>query len=179
MRARRVLYRIRQFWQAAAAAPAAADLTLAAKVLSAAQMGLFRLLQPAEQAHSLEVLRRLQQAGETHPDLLVAALLHDLGKSKHPLAPWERALIVLALAVLPEKVRQWGAGEARGWRKLFAVAVQHAAWGAEMAQAVGTSPLAVSLIRRHQEYFPGATGVAGTTLEDELLKKLQYFDDES
>lgn len=142
-------------------------------------MIVFRCMQPGEQAHSVEVLQRLRTAGETHPDLLAAALLHDLGKIKYPLAPWERALIVLVMAVLPEKVRRWGDGDASGWRKPFVVARQHAAWGAEMAQAAGTSPLAVSLIRRHQDALPAATLAFENSLEDELLKKLQYFDDES
>jgi putative nucleotidyltransferase with HDIG domain len=150
-------------------------------------MELFQRMQLCEQAHSLQVYKTLAQqqaqaAEEGWEDLLVAALLHDVGKNRLPLRLWERVEIVLARTLLPEKSRAWGAipdgavdGKSLGWRKPFVAAAHHAEWGAEMAAEVGASPLAASLIRRHQE----AAGPGSTVLEERLLAQLQAADNNS
>jgi hypothetical protein len=178
MNAARLLYRTRQFWQALRPAPAHEDLKIARASLAPAQWTLFCRLQPGEQAHGLRVLRALLDQGETAPDLLVAALLHDAGKLRAPLALWERVLIVLGSAFFPARAARWGQGRPRGWRRAFVVAAQHPAWGAELAAQAGASPRAVALIRRHQERIPAAEPPAGS-LEASLLRKLQAVDDES
>jgi hypothetical protein len=122
---------------------------------------------PGEQAHSLRVLERLQRAGESDPDLMRAALLHDAGKVRSPLSLPDRALIVLGKRFLPGRVKRWGEGEARGIQRAFVVAAQHPAWGAEMAAQAGATARTCDLIRRHQEE-------AG---EDRLLRALQEADD--
>jgi putative nucleotidyltransferase with HDIG domain len=138
-------------------------------------MKLFLQMSAGEQAHSLEVLRRLQASGEQEPDLLTAALLHDVGKTRRPLRLWERVWIVLA-----GKLASRGGGSEPlerlpWWQKPLAVAVQHPAWGAEMAHAAGCSPRVVALIRRHQD-----KGTLNLQVEeDALLRKLQSVDDES
>jgi hypothetical protein len=187
MRFDQLVYRIRQFWLAIHGTPQAGDLVLARGLLSEQQMQLFQRMQLCEQAHSLQVYKSLvqqhaQAAGEGWEDLLVAALLHDVGKNRFPLHVWERVEIVLARALLPEKSRAWGAipdgaadGKPLGWKKPFVTAAHHAQWGAEMAAEVGASPLAASLIRRHQE----AGGPDSTVLEERLLAQLQAADDNS
>ncbi len=174
----RLTYRLYQFWQAVTARPSAAGLTQARQTLNPAQMALFSRLQASEQAHALEVFGRLAAQGETQPDLLVAALLHDVGKLRAPLQLWERVMIVLGQAFCPGKVEQWGAAEApqAGWRRAFIVARQHPAWGAALARSAGVSPLAEALIRRHQDQLASA---ASESLEARLLLKLQAVDDES
>jgi hypothetical protein len=180
MNAARVFYRTRQFWLALWTHPAALDLTPARAVLTPALAALFARLQPSEQAHSLAVLRKLQAQDETHPDLLAAALLHDVGKSCAPLQAWERVMVVLARALVPGLARRWGQVEARhiwrqyAWRRPFIVAEQHPAWGAELAAQAGASARLQALIRRHQDP-PGASD----SLEDDLLRRLQSADDES
>lgn len=184
----RILYRARQFWHALASSPRPGELEAARRVLSSQQMALFLKLQPSEQAHAIQVLHKLVEQGETQPDLLVAALLHDIGKSCWPLRPWERALIVLVQATWPHEAIRWGMsseimppgnGDAsrspRGWQWPFIVACQHPAWGAEMSRKAGVSPLAEALIRRHQEH----PHTPPTTEEDHLLRKLQAVDAES
>ena len=174
----RLCYRARQFWQALATCPNPGELDKAQAVLSSSQAVLFGGMQPSEQAHALSMLEALQAQGETEPDLLVAALLHDAGKQRCPLRLWERVVIVLVQAVSPSLIRRWGqpvAGGCRGWRKPFRVAVQHAEWGAALALEAGVSPLAAALIRRHQQPAP-----AGSALqEDILLCKLQAVDNNS
>lgn len=170
-----LLYRTRQFWFALTAIPAEDDLLQAGQVLSPALMTLFRRMQPSEQAHSLAIFRQLREEGETDRDLWVAALLHDVGKSCHPLRLWERVLIVAGKALLPERARRWGRGEPSGWKRAFAVASQHPEWGAQMAAAAGASPRAVELIRRHQETIALNAG-AGEWVH--LLYRLQSVDNE-
>lgn len=178
----RIPYRVRQFWLALTAAPDAEDMDLARQLLSPAEMDLFLKLQPNEQAHSLKVFRCLYNQQPIDRDLLVAALLHDVGKSAYPMRPWERAWIVIAKALIPAKAAEWGQAELRGWKRPFVIARQHPAWGAEMAARAGASPTVVNLIRRHQETIhpPAREGDSGLVRkEDLLLHRLQLLDDES
>ena len=177
----RISYRARQLWHALTATPEPEDLDLARRVLSPSQMDLFLKLQPNEQVHSLRIYRQLYDQNPVDDDLLVAALLHDVGKASFPLRPWERAWIVIAKAVLPARVAEWGRTQPRGWKRTFVIAEQHAAWGAEIAARVGTSPTAVNLIRRHQQPIvpPDLQGPAAATREDQLLYRLQLLDNES
>ena len=181
----RWLYRTRQFWLALRPDSRHADLENAATFLNREQMALFVCMQPSEQAHSLRVLQALLERGEQDKDLCVAALLHDIGKTRRPLHLWERIWIVLAQAVYPGCVAHWGrepdgqADQVEWWRKAFVVAAQHPQWGAEMAAAAGTSSLAVALIRRHQDKPITPAGQEAATREEVLLNILQSVDDRS
>lgn len=174
MSSARLAYRARQFFLALQARPPS-DLQTAQTLLSPALLELFRGLQSDEQSHSLSVLRRLREQGENDPDLLVAALLHDVGKARFPLRLWERVWIVLVKSLLPGYAARWGAGAPRGIHRSLVIAARHPAWGAEMAQQAGASPRVVELIRRHQEMLPPA---ANSPTEC-LLRKLQAADEES
>jgi hypothetical protein len=123
----------------------------------------------------MDVYHKLVTQGETSPDLLVAALLHDVGKSRYPLHLWERVLIVLVKALFPTRAKRWGAGAPFGWRRPFVIAEQHPAWGAEMATRAGASPLTVELICKHQHPSPSES----QSEVEALLQKLQAVDDES
>jgi hypothetical protein len=175
----RLAYRMRQFWYALFARPTTEDLALTRSALSPAQMRLFAQLQPSEQVHSLSIYRQLLLQGETQPDLLVAALLHDVGKSRYPLQPWERALIVLARAIVPERVKDWGQGPPEGWQRAFVVAQQHPAWGAEMAAQAGASPLAVKLIKQHQDFSLASGSPQPSNLTEDLLIRLKGLDEDN
>lgn len=171
----RYIYRVWQFWQALDAAPTKEELALARSVLSPPLLALFLQLQASEQAHSLRLARRLIERGENHPDLLVAALLHDVGKSCYPLRLWQRVLIVLCRRILPAASERWGQGDPKSWRKPFVVAAQHPAWGAHLAREAGASPLAVSIIQSHQDPILNNP----VTLQERLLSCLQIVDDEN
>lgn len=150
-----MFYRVRQFWYALhTKSLTETDLAPARSVLTEPQMALFTRLQTSEQAHSLRVLQTLQNQGEKHPDLLVAALLHDVGKICHPLRIWERVIIVLGKQFFPHRMKQWGGAQSNSWKRPFVVASEHPLWGAELAQDAGTSPLAILLIREHQNDHP-------------------------
>lgn len=181
----RIGYRLRQFWSALYAKPSGGDLDKVSSLLTPAQMALFSQMHRSEQAHSIQVMAAVSRASQGIPDeprkdLLTAALLHDVGKSRFPVRLWERVIIVLSKAFLPGQVRRWGVGQPSGegqpsgWRRAFVVAQQHPAWGAQMAEEVGASPMAAALIRRHQDGPPNPGG----DLEDRLLQLLQAADHE-
>ena len=171
----RLAYRFGQFRRHLSSRLDAAELAAARKVLTPAQMNLFLQMSSGEQSHSLAVLRRLEEQGERHPDLQAAALLHDVGKTRLPLRLWERAWIVLAGRFFHGEAVSQALEKLPWWQKPLALAEQHPAWGAELAQAAGCSPRAVSLIRRHQE----KKTLNLQAEEDALLAKLQAVDDRS
>ena len=199
MSATRILYRTRQFWHDLRLAPTTVDLEQVRSVLNPAQFELFTRMQPAEQAHSLAVFDRLSSAGESHPDLLAAALLHDVGKILYPLKLWERVWIVLGSALFPNRSRVWSQGDLDTlkslalWKRPFLVSGQHAQWGADLAARANSSALVVSLIRSHQDTLAGGnpakghafSNLPGTELFEinglgaDLLQKLQAADDKS
>jgi hypothetical protein len=133
---------------------------------------LFFGMQTADQAHSLRVLQELLERGEQNVDLLAAALLHDVGKSRCRLTPFERAAIVVANHASPELVIRLGKGPARGLLRAFSTAIQHPAWGAAMVEANGGTPRLCALIRFHQQ---PAGSVEGSELQL-LLTRLQQAD---
>jgi len=136
---------------------------------------LYRRMRRAERQHSLRVLRALGRAGYDEPDLLAAALLHDVGKTRARFSLPEKVIVVLVKAARPDLYRRWGSGPADGWRQPFAVSVQHPSWGADLVAAAGGSPRTVELIRRHAD--PVRPPFRGET--DRLLAALQAVDDAS
>jgi hypothetical protein len=177
----RILYRVRQFWRMVSVKPDASELEHMQAILSPEQMVLFMQMQPGEKDHALTIYHRLVEQDENNPDLLVAALLHDVGKNRYTMHPLERAIVVLARAAMPGQARKWGNlppdawEELPGWRKPFVVAEQHAVWGAELAHYAGVSSLTETLIRKHQHpdiQLPGDEA-------NDLLYKLWVVDNEN
>jgi hypothetical protein len=180
-----IVYRFQQFWIAWTASPSVKDLERAHEFLSPALMDLFLQMQPSEQAHSLSIFKEMKDMGERSPDLLAAGLLHDVGKCRYPLSPWERALIVVFRRISPSLVDEWSNSAPHGWKKPFAVYARHPDWGADMVKEAGGSPLIVNLIRRHQDPINGDQRAGMThhnseqALEDGFLMRLQKLDNES
>lgn len=129
----------------------------------------------------MSMYRRLVEQGDNQPDLLQAALLHDVGKLRHRLNPLQRTMVVLARATMPGIAHRWGSLESErwdglpGWRKAFILAEQHAGWGAEIAHAAGVSSLTEILIREH--HHPNVPGMGEDV--NSLLHKLWIVDNES
>jgi hypothetical protein len=167
--------RIRQGVRALLAFSRPVDYALAADYLSPPLLALFRKMRRSEQIHSLNVLRAvLAQEADTPPDLAVAALLHDVGKSRYPLMIWQKTLPVLVRLASPALLRRWSGGDPRKlWLRPFVVYVHHPAWSADMIAAAGASETAVWLVRQHQQALPSQA-------EHESyhwLKRLQAADD--
>lgn len=135
---------------------------------------LYRAMRRSERQHSLRVLRDLRAQGHHDPDLLVAALLHDVAKAQMPFSIAEKVIVVLVKAFAPAVYRRWGRAAPRGWQRPFAVSVQHPAWGAAIAAEAGATARTVELIRRHADPLPDA---ADRSELDDLLHALQQADD--
>ena len=74
------LYRARQFSNAFRAGLTAADEELVRRFLKVEQQRLFYAMRPLAQRHHLDVGADLLANGWDRPDLVQAALLHDVGK---------------------------------------------------------------------------------------------------
>ena len=158
----RAAYRVRQFGSALATRGrplAEVEPTEVRAWLPAAAWPLFDAMPHNDQHHSLNVLRALRAAGYDEPALMQAALLHDVAKSTGGVTLFHRVAVVLIKIIRPN----WLAGmvqapaPARGDpRYPFWAHANHPQLGAELAAAADCDPLAVMLIRRHQETGGGA-----------------------
>lgn len=103
----------------------------------------------ADRAHGLRTYRLLA-ADDCPEDLLIASLLHDVGKSRSQIRLWDRVLFVLAGRLAPGWLRSLPA-EPRAAR--FGVGLialrDHAEVGAALIAAAGGSPTVAKLIRYH------------------------------
>lgn len=177
----RALYRLRQGLLAIISHFRAVDIGEAAEVLSPPLLALFMRMRRSEQHHCLRVMRMLRAQGHDNKDLLTAALLHDVGKSRCSFGLRERVMVVLANWLMPRRARRWGQFDGtewqalRTWRRPFIVHQQHSTWSAEDMLAAGASPMAVALACRHDEELNGQP----QNEEDRLLMLLQQADDRS
>ena len=142
--------------------------------LSHSEFGLFQNYSKSDQYHAYRVFQMLRTANYLFDDLLTAALLHDIGKSKYQISILDRVWPVVIKKIWPSKYHQWGADEDVRWKRPFIIKQQHAKWGADMVRAVGGSEEAIALIRRHQDPIEKIESE-----EDALLQKLQWADNQS
>ncbi|MGD2040823.1 MAG: HDIG domain-containing protein [Anaerolineae bacterium] len=170
------IYRVSQFLRAVGTwfQPAQIDQDVLGRYLPVDAVRLFEAMPRYDQRHALSVLRLLREQGHTQPDLMAAALLHDVGKTRAPqgsLHLWHRVATVLMRSLSPRLVEQVGRDEPGSWRQPFFVQENHAALGAELARQVGCTPRTVELIRYHED------ALAGSNVP--LLAELQAADAES
>ena len=168
------MYRVRQFTRAASAwvKPQETGVELVGQYLGPEALHLFLSMPRYDQRHALNVMLTLQREGHTDPDLLAAALLHDVGKTVYwdgvsskgrrrtgesgALFLWHRVAVVLMRAFRPgllERVAAGGSvwGRSKRWQRPVVVQQNHAAMGAELACRAGCSPMTVALIGQHEE----------------------------
>jgi hypothetical protein len=187
----RARYRVRQFFQALGAAFVPVDDAYVAGKLAhttsaAVLLHLFHTMSRVEQHHGIDVCRILDAQGQAHPDLQIAALLHDVGKASTRPRLWERVLVVLVEYLAPHRAESWGRTPAngdrapRGFHRAFVVRRNHALWGARRAEEAGASPRAVALIRHHHDepsnLIRGAKGYE-VELDLDQLATLQAADE--
>ncbi|NBD35115.1 MAG: HD domain-containing protein, partial [Chloroflexi bacterium] len=110
--------------------------------LSPALHTLFERMPRAEQLHGIDIARQLEAQGHHDPDLIAAALLHDVGKIVAPPRLWERVIVVLVEHAAPTFAAFC---PLRG----FVTRRRHPQWGANLAARAGAFPRTIDLIRRH------------------------------
>jgi putative nucleotidyltransferase with HDIG domain len=168
------VYRVWQFIHATGAWIRAevVDEALIASYLPPRAVDLFLSMPYYDQQHALNVLGTLQGQGHRDPDLMAAALLHDLGKSVSRVGRprlWHRVATVLGHAFWPDLLQRLSREDpGGGWRQPFYIQEHHATLGAQLAQEVGCSPVTVDLIRHHEE--------SGSQILDPRLAALQAAD---
>jgi putative nucleotidyltransferase with HDIG domain len=150
------IYRVQQFLRAANSwlHPGEEDLDLASELLPPEALDLFASMPRYDRRHALDVLGTLRREGHTDPDLLAAALLHDVGKTGHerdPLRLWHRVMVVLLRTLAPGRLDAFAKDEPGSWRQPFFVQQNHASIGAELASRAGCSQVTMEMIRRHED----------------------------
>ena len=134
-------------------------------VLSPAERRLFLTMKESDQYHSLDLYARLRRDGFNDPDLLRAALLHDVGKASGNLPIMYRVAYTFSAMVTPRFTRWLGRPNPAAWRRPFYLAAHHPEIGAAAAIRSGSSPRVAGLIAGHSK--PGA---------DELSRALYTYD---
>jgi hypothetical protein len=139
--------RVRQFLAALRARVSDDEMAVLQRYLASSQRDLFRAMSPIDQRHCLDVFNVLLRQGHTDPDLLRAALLHDVGKRGIRL--WHRVAGVLLEAFWPTLLEKLAVNRPQSWLYGFYIYQYHADLSAELAERSGCSPSIVELIRGH------------------------------
>lgn len=153
------------------------DFHLAQRHLTAKELEAFQRMSRAEQLHSLKALRNILEQNETAPAVLaVAALLHDVGKSRYHLAVWQKTVSALVNAFVPQLAAGLGRDETISfWRAPFALHAHHPKWSGEILRACGSDEAVIWLAEHHQENAENYRSHP----HHELLRRLQMADDAS
>jgi hypothetical protein len=141
----RPAYRARQFRDHLLARVAPDERAAAHDALPPAAAAVFDRMPVADQRHALDVVARLRAAGQTDPDLLAAALLHDAGKGDR-VRLWHRVATVLVAAVAPSRLDGLGSPDPGSWRYGFHVQRHHEHLSAEAALGAGCGPRVAAFI---------------------------------
>jgi hypothetical protein len=142
----RPLYRIGQFAAHVRARVIPEEDDFVRRLLPPSAVALFDAMPTADRRHALDVVEKLLAAGQRDPDLLAAALLHDVGKG-HEVRLWHRVAAVLIAGVSSRWLERLASPQPRSWRYPFHLVVHHAALSAEAARAAGCSDRCAQLIR--------------------------------
>jgi hypothetical protein len=114
--------------------------------LTPAQLGLFDAMHVADRRHGLDVVATLRSEGVADGDLLLAGLLHDVGKGQTGVWPRVAHSLGQAYGAWVWRIAGWLPGMSPAIDRLRA----HSETSAALAAAAGCPPRTVELIR-HQD----------------------------
>lgn len=155
--------RVRQFREAGLA-PSAEDVAFARRVLGDGQLWrLFARQTPRDIRHAAATARWLNARGHSDRDLLVAALLHDVGKGAQ--RRWDRVAWVVASVAGVGTVAACATSRLEV-RRAMARSATHAQAGAALLSAAGAATRVIDLTARHHATPEG----------DAMLELLQAAD---
>jgi hypothetical protein len=123
------------------------------RYLTPTQIALFSKFQRSEQLHSIRVLKAVMaQEYDTPHALKVAALLHDIGKTCHPVGLFGKTLPVLVKAFAPALLQRWSAGSPENrWQRPFVVYAHHPVWSGHLIAYTGGGDDATWLATHHAD----------------------------
>ncbi|MBX5444984.1 HD domain-containing protein [Sphaerobacter sp.] len=139
------------------------------RLVTPEQWALLARLSRADRAHLLEVHRRLVAEGCRDRDVLLAALLHDVGKAdgRARTGVSQRVVSVLLGRFAPGLLTALARPDRDRWRHGLYLAREHARLGAEQARQAGCSERVCWLIAHHHD----------RAAEDPDLRLLQAADE--
>jgi hypothetical protein len=144
-----VWQRLKQFLAAISAHVTLDERVLVVTTLSDSELLLFERMPVFDQRHCLDVYHTLVRNGHNDPHLLRAALIHDCGKLDDAGAPiplFYYGLFVVLKALAP-RLYERAAADGRGPLRRFAVHARHEMRAAALAEALGSPPEVVAILR--------------------------------
>lgn len=149
----RLRYRVRQFTRGLRPHLAPSEVAEARGRLSPEEFRLFLHARPRDRRHSMDLYHLLRRAGAAgqpaSEEMLVAALLHDVGKGE--IDTWHRIAFVVLNGVSPAFVSLLAAREGARWRRALWRLKHHAELSAEMLRRVGTAPRVIAIVAAHTQ----------------------------
>ena len=137
--------------------PPAADLAWADGLLSDRERSLFLRMSSADRRHAIDVARRVDATlGDEalghevarRDEVLVAALLHDIGKTAAGLSTYGRVVATLCRYAGGAAVAElWQ--DTRGFTRRVGLYIRYPILGAEMLQVADSAPWVVAWSREH------------------------------
>ena len=151
-------YRLEQFLRGFWTAVDPEDARRIASLLSAAELQLFLSMRPRDRRHGAETMCHAERLAVDHgavasTELLIAALLHDVGKGV--LRAEDRVAYVLLGALAPGLTNRLARPDGARWRAALWRLCHHAELGAAQLEAIGTARRVVELTAvHHREQAP-------------------------
>lgn len=164
-----MFYRIKQFFWALFAQVSDDESAFIAHYLSEREERLFKALSVYEQKHSIrvayEMKKEAQRQGREVKAYIRAGLLHDIGKSKYPLNPIEKSIIVVLDGLTKGKIKNMN------HLKMVKCYYHHGAISYELLKTSGKySPLFLEAVKDHHQQ---------RETSNQLLIALKQCDDRS
>lgn len=121
-----------------------------ASALRKAEFELWSRMRGPDRRHSVQVARRVERAlgHEATPEVLAAALLHDVGKTVSGLRTYGRVVATLSGKVAGHQMAdRWS--QSRGFVRRVGLYLRHPDLGGDLLAMAGSDPLTVAWAREH------------------------------